>query len=98
VSQYTFPRLGPTLAVANGQLDVSTPAAKSAIADVVTVSNPPPPTFSLSKSPSGLVQVFRNGLLQALTADYTLNGQVLTFVQAANIQPGDIIQIVYIPQ
>jgi hypothetical protein len=41
------------------------------------------------------VKVYKNGLLQWQSADYSLVGQVVTFLPAQGISPGDYVQIIY---
>jgi hypothetical protein len=54
-------------------------------------------TFTLyaMPAPAASVAVFRNGLLQQPSVDYSLNGQTLAFVAAAVPQPGDVVRAWY---
>jgi len=54
---------------------------------VFTVTNVPNPAGSLS--------VYRNGLLQKLTQDYTVGGKIIQFAAAATPQPGDTLSASY---
>ena len=54
---------------------------------VFTLSNIPSPAASLA--------VYRNGLLQKIGQDYTLDSSTLTFVAAATPQPGDTLLASY---
>jgi hypothetical protein len=45
--------------------------------------------------PEASLQLFRNGLLQEAGVDYVLNGNVITFFEAAVPQPGDLLQASY---
>jgi hypothetical protein len=52
-------------------------------------------TLSNSPSPSGSLQVFRNGMLQRVSLDYSLSGGTITFLSGAVPQNGDVIQTYY---
>ncbi|MCW5981328.1 MAG: hypothetical protein KIT09_24805 [Bryobacteraceae bacterium] len=52
-------------------------------------------TLSGTPEPAGSLQVFRNGLLQKLGTDYTLNGKTVIFVPASVPQAGDLLQTYY---
>ena len=54
-------------------------------------------TFTLSTfpSPASSLAVYRNGVLQALGQDYTVNGNTVQFVIAAAPQPGDTLLASY---
>lgn len=54
-------------------------------------------TFSLSATPSpaSSLAVYRNGLLQDLTQDYTISGQTIQFATADTPQPGDTLLASY---
>ena len=54
-------------------------------------------TFTLSATPNpvGSLAVFRNGLLQDLTQDYTISGQTIQFATADTPQPGDTLLASY---
>jgi hypothetical protein len=52
-----------------------------------TLVNPPSPSTSL--------HLFRNGLMQKLSFDYTFSGSTITFVGSATPQPGDTILAEY---
>lgn len=54
---------------------------------VFTLANPPSPVASL--------QVFRNGLLQRSSVDYTLAGNVVTFLSGSIPQSGDLVTANY---
>ena len=51
--------------------------------------------FSMSSAPVGAVKVFKNGVLQMSAADYTLSGQLVTFLPAQGVALGDYVQITY---
>ncbi len=53
--------------------------------------------FSLTNSPSPTASLdfYRNGLLMKQVADYTLSGNVVTFVVASTPQSGDLLQASY---
>jgi hypothetical protein len=51
-------------------------------------------TLSLAPNPAGSLLIFLNGLLMRTGVDFTLSGQVVTFVAGAP-QPGDILQCSY---
>lgn len=48
-------------------------------------------TLSALPNPASSLALYRNGLLQKVGQDYTLNGQTLAFVSAATPQPGDTL-------
>lgn len=50
-------------------------------------------TFTLTNAPDpeSSLQLFRNGLLMRASVDYTLSGNVITFLVAATPQPGDLL-------
>jgi hypothetical protein len=50
-------------------------------------------TFTLvnAPAPATSLHLFRNGLLQKLTFDYTFSGSTITFLSGATPQPGDTI-------
>ncbi|MGH9628697.1 MAG: hypothetical protein ACRD7E_10220, partial [Bryobacteraceae bacterium] len=52
-------------------------------------------TFDLSipPSPASSLQVFRNGILQKLGVDYSLNGRTVTFGALSIPASGDILQV-----
>jgi hypothetical protein len=54
-------------------------------------------TFTLSATPNpvGSLAVYRNGLLQDLTQDYTISGQTIQFATADTPQPGDTLLASY---
>ncbi|MBS1827681.1 MAG: hypothetical protein JST93_20370 [Acidobacteria bacterium] len=52
-----------------------------------TLANPPDPATSLL--------LYRNGLLQRVSLDYTLAGNIITFLTAATPQTGDVIAASY---
>lgn len=52
-------------------------------------------TLAVAPAPSTSLHVFRNGLLQKLSFDYSLNGTIITFVPAASPQPADTILVSY---
>jgi hypothetical protein len=52
-------------------------------------------TLSTVPNPASSLAVFRNGLLQKIGQDYTLNGQTLVFVSGATPQPGDTLLASY---
>lgn len=52
-------------------------------------------TLSLVPNPSTGVLLHRNGLLLTQEVDYTLMGQVIQFVEGAQPEPGDILQVSY---
>ena len=49
--------------------------------------------FTLAQSPNPVASLllYRNGLLQKRTLDYTLSGNAIAFVPAATPQPGDVL-------
>jgi len=54
-------------------------------------------TFSLSQtpSPSSSLELYRNGVLQKLSVDFTLSGPDIQFLSASTPQSGDILQAFY---
>src|SRR5260370_1302016 len=61
---------------------------------------PHPPTNTTCKlstmpNPASSLAVYRNGMLQQLGQDYTLNGSLVQFVAAAVPQPGDTLLASY---
>ena len=54
-------------------------------------------TFSLTATPSpvGSLAIYRNGLLQKTTQDYTISGRTVQFATAATPQPGDTLLASY---
>jgi hypothetical protein len=54
-------------------------------------------TFTLTSvpSPASSLAVYRNGLLQKITQDYTFSGRTVVFVAAAVPQPGDTLLATY---
>ena len=52
-------------------------------------------TLSAAPNPASSLAVFRNGLLQKIGQDYTLNAQTLAFVSGATPQPGDTLLASY---
>ena len=95
---YQFVRVGPTLQVANGQLDALLPTlpAVPQFADqevptgtidgtsaTFTLVHPPNPPASL--------HLQRNGLGLKATFDYTLAGGTITFIPQGVPQPGDTL-------
>ncbi len=54
-------------------------------------------TFTLAHppNPASSVMLFRNGLLQRLTVDFTLTGSTIQFVAGATPQPGDVLVASY---
>lgn len=66
------------------------------IADVFVAGTPPSQSYATSQGIfDNFVEVFRNGVLMAATADYTRAGQVVTFAAGQAIVTGDRIQILY---
>lgn len=55
------------------------------------------PTFTLAAAPgpSASLQVFRNGILQKSSVDYTVTGSTLTFLSGSVPQSGDTMQVWY---
>lgn len=49
--------------------------------------------FTLSQTPTGGLMVFRNGLMQRLTTDYTVSGTTVTLTSGALV--GDAITVIY---
>lgn len=97
---YTFPRLGPTLSVTNGQLDavlpgvpaVKIPHDREAVFDVNAEAVF---TTQLLGDPMlASVQVWRNGLLQRLGADYTYDAatRVLTTKYAFSLSDSVVVR------
>jgi hypothetical protein len=68
--------------------------------DLFAITDTPPATFTMTATAAAgaPVLVYRNGLLMALNADYTIAGQVVTFLPAQGTAVGDNIQLVYRPQ
>jgi hypothetical protein len=52
-------------------------------------------TLSTSPNPASSLAVYRNGMLQKATQDYTLSGATIQFVAAAAPQPGDTLLASY---
>jgi len=52
-------------------------------------------TIAKSPDPSSSLKVFRNGVLQKQTADYTITGTSIQFVPASIPQTGDLVQAFY---
>jgi hypothetical protein len=54
-------------------------------------------TFSLiaAPNPSASIQVFRNGVLQRVTVDYTISANTVTFLSGSTPQTGDLMQASY---
>jgi hypothetical protein len=54
-------------------------------------------TFGLSATPtpSNSLALYRNGVMQKLTQDYTLSGSTITFLTASTPQPGDTLLASY---
>lgn len=54
-------------------------------------------TFTLggSPSPTTSLHVYRNGILQRVTADFSLSGATVTFLPGSAPQPGDILLATY---
>lgn len=51
--------------------------------------------LAVAPAPSGSLQLYRNGVLQAQPGDYMLTGGAVTFTSGAVPQPGDILQAAY---
>jgi hypothetical protein len=52
-------------------------------------------TLSAAPSPAASLSLYRNGILQKITQDYTLSGSTVTFVAADTPQPGDTLLASY---
>jgi len=54
-------------------------------------------SFSLTGSPTAgaPVKVFRNGVLQWQSADYSVTGQTILFLPGTGSSPGDLVQVFY---
>jgi hypothetical protein len=52
-------------------------------------------TLTGSPSPAASLQLFRNGILQKATVDFTLSGSSITFAGGSIPQSGDVIQTYY---
>ncbi len=52
-------------------------------------------TLSNAPDPAGSLTIFRNGILQKLTLDYTISGTAITFTSAATPQIGDTLLASY---
>jgi hypothetical protein len=52
-------------------------------------------TLNLVPSPASSLALYRNGLLQKITQDYTFNGQSISFAAEAVPQPGDTLLATY---
>lgn len=77
-----------------------TAAAATAFADAETPSgvlNGSNATFTLAATPNpaSSVQVFRNGVLQRNSIDFSVNGATLIFAALSIPQPGDLLQVWY---
>lgn len=68
----------------DAEMPTGTPNGKTA---AFTLANPP--------SPSGSLTLFRNGLMQSNTIDFTLSGSTITFVAGSIPQTGDVLQAYY---
>jgi hypothetical protein len=79
---------GSTTTAGPGFVDEETPAGLiNGSNTVFTLANPPSPLSSLA--------VFRNGLFQTQNLDYTVTGNVITFVTASVPQTGDLLTANY---
>lgn len=52
-------------------------------------------TLSQTPSPSASLELFRNGVLQRSSSDYSLSGTTITYAGTATPQSGDVIQAYY---
>jgi hypothetical protein len=52
-------------------------------------------TLSMTPTPATSLLLFRNGLLQKMGVDYTLNGSSVSFLAGSVPQPGDLLQASY---
>jgi hypothetical protein len=52
-------------------------------------------TLSVAPSPAASLHLYRNGILQRRTIDFTVSGTTLTFLSVSTPQAGDIIQASY---
>jgi len=52
-------------------------------------------TLSLAPNPAASLLLFRNGLLQQASGDYTLSGSTVTFQAGSVPQPGDLLLASY---
>jgi hypothetical protein len=52
-------------------------------------------TLSMTPTPATSLLLFRNGLLQKIGVDYTLNGSSVSFLAGSVPQPGDLLQASY---
>jgi hypothetical protein len=52
-------------------------------------------TLSATPSPAGSLALYRNGIMQKATQDFTISGNTLTFVTADAPQPGDTLLASY---
>jgi hypothetical protein len=52
-------------------------------------------TLAQSPNPGSSLSIYRNGLLQKLTTDYTVSSNAITFVTASRPQTGDILTAFY---
>lgn len=68
---YTFPRLGPTLTIANGQLDVVQTSAKVRRYGVVLAYNTATISWTVPATAANIV-VYCNGLRYTVAIDYTV--------------------------
>ncbi|WP_321471097.1 hypothetical protein [uncultured Paludibaculum sp.] len=76
------------------------PAVRAEDTNVFTVAGPSQAAFKLSgvPVPGSRLKVHRNGLRMALTVDYTVAGDTVTFVAGQMPQAGDIIVVDFTPQ
>jgi len=91
--------LGSNLSVSNNVLNVTAPNATlpTFVTGEVHQVTAAQPTFTLAKSTANAstVAVFRNGLRQALTVDYTVAGNVVTFTSASTPGADEIVSFDY---
>jgi len=52
-------------------------------------------TFTTSSTPSGLIQVFKNGVKLRPTVDFTVSGSVVSITPLQGVSTGDIVCVLY---
>lgn len=51
--------------------------------------------FLTSATPRGIVDVYRNGVMQTLTVDYSISGAAQRTIGLSNASPGDMVKLRY---
>ena len=75
--RYTYPRLGATLVVANGEINAVVPAAKTRRYNVLLVHDPARSGWPLPAGASNVI-VRANGITVSEGVDYSVSNGVLT--------------------